>query len=492
MLCDLYLRLSDGRTENGTFADREKALRARASVLGWAVRRVVIENDLMNGSKSASAFKRRKVGVDANGKAIMRVWRPGFRSVLNDLSAGSVQAILAEDLDRTMRDPRDAEDLIDVLKERGAFADSLSGSLRFTAGGTDTEVLVARIAVSVAAKASADTARRVAAGRERTAAAAQWGGGRRPYGFTPVPNPSSNHQNTQLTIDEVEAGEIRRAADQILSGGALKAAARDMIQRGVTTVTGTRWTAETLRDVLLRPINAGIIVYLGAETEVRLPGDPILVEDTWRAVVAKLTDPSRATPGRAPMWLGTNLYRCVCGSVMEIQRGTARAASYRCAREGGTGDVHVRRNARLVDLYVSAVLTERLSQPDASHHFVKANPTVDVKSLRRDARAQRELLDQFARDRADGLIDREQMLAATKRIKAKLAAAEAQLAAATDRSPLDAIIGAGDVAAVWPRLALGQRRAILAQVMTVTILPVSRRGSGFDPDSVQIDWTSPS
>ena len=135
MLCDLYLRLSDGRTENGTFADREKALRARASVLGWAVRRVVIENDLMNGSKSASAFKRRKVGVDANGKAIMRVWRPGFRSVLNDLSAGSVQAILAEDLDRTMRDPRDAEDLIDVLKERGAFADSLSGSLRFTAGG---------------------------------------------------------------------------------------------------------------------------------------------------------------------------------------------------------------------------------------------------------------------------------------------------------------------------------------------------------------------
>jgi DNA invertase Pin-like site-specific DNA recombinase len=487
-LCDLYLRLSDGRTENGSFTDREKSLRGKAKVLGWTVHRVVIENDLMNGSKSASAFKRRKIGTTPDGKPIMRVWRPGFRSILDDLAAGRVQAVLAEDLDRTMRDPRDAEDLIDIVRERGAYADSLSGSLRFTAGGTDAEVMMARIAVTVAAKASADTARRVAGGRQRQAGNGQWGGGRRPYGFRPVANPSGNHRNTTLVIDEAEADEIRKAADQVLSEVALKAAARDMIERGVTTVTGTRWTAETLRDVLLRPLNAGIVQYQGEETEVRLSGDPILHEDTWRAVVAKLTDPARSTPGRAPTWLGTNLYRCVCGSVMEIQRGTTRAASYRCAHEGGSGDAHVRRNAEQLDNYISALIIARLSRPDAIDLLTPPTPTADTKALRRKVSAMRELLDEFARDRADGLITREQMLTGTRRSKQKLAEAEAQLAAGTDVSPLAPIVGAADVAAKWASLSLGQRRGICFKLLDVRILPISRKGRGFDEGAVAISW----
>lgn len=488
VLCDLYLRLSDGRHENGSFIDREKALRRKATALGWTLHRVVIENDEMNGSTSASAFKRRKVGTDANGKPIMRVWRPGFRSILDDIATGRVQAVLAEDLDRAMRDPRDAEDLIDAIRERGAWADSISGSLRFTAGGTDAEIMMARIAVTMAAKASADTVRRVAGGRARTAGNGQWGGGPRPYGFTPVPNPSGNHQNTVLVVNDAEANEIRGAADQVLAEIPLKAIARDLIAREVATVTGTRWAAATLRDVLLRPLNAGIVVYLGEETEVRLPGDSILHEDTWRAVVAKLTDPARSTPGRAPCWLGTSLYRCVCGSVVEVEVGTKRAASYRCASKGGSGEVHVKRNKAHVDEYVTAMLIERLSQPDAAEVFAPAPAAIiDVKGLRRHRAALRELLDEFARDRAEGLIDRTQMLAGTKRTKAKLDAVEAELASVTDRSPLSCIVGAADVATTWAGLSLGQQRAILAAVLTVRILP-SHKGSGFNPKAVEISW----
>ena len=37
------------------------------------------------------------------------------------------------------------EDLIDVMQARKAWADSISGSLRFTAGGTDSEITMARL-----------------------------------------------------------------------------------------------------------------------------------------------------------------------------------------------------------------------------------------------------------------------------------------------------------------------------------------------------------
>jgi hypothetical protein len=46
-LADIYLRLSDFRKDDAdSFPDREKRLRELAGRLGWAVRRVAIENDV--------------------------------------------------------------------------------------------------------------------------------------------------------------------------------------------------------------------------------------------------------------------------------------------------------------------------------------------------------------------------------------------------------------------------------------------------------------
>ena len=62
--------------------------------------------------------------------------------------------LLAEDLDRLLRQPRDGEDLIDAVEQSGASARSLSGSLTLTHGGTDTERMIARIMAATANKAS--------------------------------------------------------------------------------------------------------------------------------------------------------------------------------------------------------------------------------------------------------------------------------------------------------------------------------------------------
>lgn len=486
-LCDLYLRLSDDKHAGGTFEDRVKQLRERAAQLRWTVRKVVVENDVINGdgtrSKSASAFKRRTI-VGPDGRPVLRVHRPGYRQILDDLAAGHIQALLAEDLDRVTRDPRDLEDLIDTLRAAKGSADSLSGSLRLTNGGTDSEIAMARIMVTLANKASADTARRVVEARRRQAENGQHGGGRRPYGFNP----------DGITIDPEEADVIRWAAGEVLSdtfglrnGPTLASIAKHLRDIGVPTTVGGAWDARSLRDVLIKPRNAGILVHRG-EIASRLAGDPILTEDIYDAIVAKLNDPDRRHPGRTPCWLGTNLYRCVCQSVMQIQARNGRARSYRCAHKGGTGNIHSLRVAIPLDNYVSTLIVRRLSQPDAAELVVSTSSTVDVKALRAQAAAQREKLEELARDRAEDLITRDQMLTGTRRAKEKLAAIEDQLASATDRSPLGELVAAADVKAAWDELPLAHRRSILHALVTVTVLPTQRGSRTFAPATVRVEW----
>ena len=68
----------------------------------------------------------------------------------------------------------------------------------------------------MAAKSSADTSRRVTAGRERWAGQS-YQGGRRPFGFQVAEGTAKSPQD--LVIDEDEAEVIRKAAGDILDRG---------------------------------------------------------------------------------------------------------------------------------------------------------------------------------------------------------------------------------------------------------------------------------
>ena len=134
----IYLRLSDFRGDPDGFGPRADRLSAEVERLGGTVAgEPVIENDsapMANGkSRPASAFKRRKVTLPG-GRTEWRVWRPRFRSVLDDITAGRAN-LMCEDLDRATRDPRDLEDLLDACAASGGSARSLSGTLTLTDGG---------------------------------------------------------------------------------------------------------------------------------------------------------------------------------------------------------------------------------------------------------------------------------------------------------------------------------------------------------------------
>lgn len=477
----LYLRLSDARNENGSFVEREKKLRLLAKRLGWTVVAVVVENDVdpVTGKpRSASAFKRRTVTL-TDGRRVKRVVRPGFRRVLDDLAAGRADALIAEDLDRTMRDPRDAEDLIDVIREKGAFADSLSGSLKFTAGGTDAEVLQARILVAVGHKSSADTARRVKEARERQAMDGRYGGGSRAFGF----------ELDGVTIRESEAAEIRRVADAFLAGASLNSLITDLRARKVPTVTGSRWAGSTLRTILRHPRLAGVAVYRGVEVG-RGGWEPILPEHVWRAVVGKLADPSRRTsPGNTPRWLGSLIYRCGrCddGTTLRctISGGSGkRGPAYRCRERP-----HLTRTAGPLDDFVQKIITERLARPDAADLIAPA-PDIDVDVVRAEASALRARIEALANNLD---IDEVTLGRRDRALRAKLAEVEAAMTAAEGRHPLAGIAGRPDAAEIWAGLDLGRRRAILDTLMTVTVMRAGigrgPDGSYFNPNSIDIEW----
>lgn len=498
----MYLRLSDARHENGSFEDRKAKLMKHAKRRGWTVARVIIENDEMPGGarKSASAFKRRRI-VLPDGRIVVRVYRPGFRSILDDLTQGRAHVVLAEDLDRAMRDPRDLEDLIDVCQEYRSTADSLSGSLRLTEGGTDAEITNARIMVAIANKASRDTARRVADARERQARKGAWGGGKRPFGFLA----------DGVTVDPAEAAEIVKAAEAVMAGVSLRQLAFDLREREVPTVKGTRWTAETLKDILVRPRNAGISVYrpetkrrrggaarppsryyTEADEIGRAPWEPILPEDTWRAVVAKLTDPARATsaPGPAHRWLGSGIYRCVCGTLMQVlTKGDKISPAYRCRDTGlGNGVQHTVRNVRNVDALVVDTLVEFLSKPDAADLLAAPSTGVDLNALRADVKTWRQSLLDYVDGEIDGRYTKAQVQRATVRLNAKISEAEQTLNRHTGRSPLAPLIGVVNVRAAWDALSLGAQREIVRNLFVVTILEAKAKGrSPFLPETVRIE-----
>lgn len=495
--CDLYLRLSDFRDGDDGFGTREHNLRAMADRLGWHVHRVVIENDLMkpprngNGrSRPASAFKRRLM-ITPSGRTELRVDRPGFRSILDDLTSGRVKALLAEDLDRMMRDPRDLEDLVDAMAGCRGHARSLSGSLTFTNGGTDSEITMARVMVTMANKSSRDTARRVAASRKSRAGEGRWGGGgRRPYGYQPA-------GKGVLEIVAEEATVLREAASAVLAQVTLAAIARDLRACGVPTVTGATWSARIVRDVLLKPAVAGLAAHT-AEDEDGTPvttlyeaaWEPILDRSTWEAVRAILDDPSRRTnAGTEPRWLGTGIYLCgVCGTPsLNVSGGKAKGPGYVC-RE----NAHLRRVAVPADAWVAEQICERLARDDAADLLLPAaaeGATADPAALRQQEAALRArkkaLAVAFAADD-----DADALAAGIAAINAQLDRVRADLTAATAPDPLKEFRGDVDPYAVWEGLPLARKREVARTLVKVTILPLTRRGRGFDPESVRVEFAA--
>lgn len=498
-ITDIYLRLSDPRNE-GQLDGREDRLRAEADRLGWTVHQVIKENDLSPGAENgdgrirgASAFTRKKIRLP-NGQMALRTVRPGFRDLLLPDIMNGVN-LLAEDLDRLLRQPRDGEDLLDAVEIGRGSARSLSGSLTLTNGGTDTERMIARVMAAVASKSSADTARRVTDARLRYAETS-FQGGRRRFGFRHDPDALEYHKT--LIIVEAEAEIIQRAAADVLDRGiSMQAITRSLNEAGIPTTTGGKWVPTTLRDTLIKPANAGLTTNPAVDGFLEAPWPAILPRDRWEQLRDKLTDPARYTGGargprkNEPRYLVSAIARCACGETVSVSGAGNGKPGYRClhAVRRPAGQLHLSRSAVHVDDLVARRVIWRLSQPDADSLLLP--PPVpgeaDPASARAELHKLRAKSTRMGALFAADTITEAQLTSGTKEIRSLTEKAEARLAAAARTDPLAEFRGRpADV--VWDSLTLARKRAVVRLLADVTFVPVPRPGSRFNPAGVRLEW----
>jgi DNA invertase Pin-like site-specific DNA recombinase len=500
-LAIIYLRLSDFRDEDDTtFEARAAELRELADDLHLTVVRVAVENDLNgNGNgkgKGASAYKTPKRVMTPTGLLTFRVDRPVFEAVALDLQQGRAQVLIVSDDSRIARNERDGYDLLDAcaVSRASVVAPGEDGEARWvlTNGGTDEQVSRFKDRIADARRFSDDIAAKVRKGRRRWAGKS-YQGGRRPFGYEHDKN-APEHKR-RLIIRPAEATVITGAAADILDHDtSLRAIAAQLRAGNVPTVTGTAWSAETLRDVLLKPTVAGLQMHKGTLHDVTVnpdgtpradpPWRPILDRATWERLKARLNDPARRTNtgnANAPRWLGTGIYRCgACddGATVQVSGmagyGPDRGPGYRCEAR-----YHCRLPALKVDQWVTSAVIAYLARENAAGLLPRPEPRPGTDHAALDAEARRLTAkrDQLARLLAEDVLTETGVRRERRRIDARLAAIAADLAAPAEPDPFPELREPGaDLALVWNGLSLPRRRQILPRLMTVTLIPATARG----------------
>jgi site-specific DNA recombinase len=456
----VYCRISQDRSGEGLGVERQKEDgRALAASLGWSVVQVYTDNDI-------TAYKDKP--------------RPGYQAMLEAIKSGAIKGVIAWHPSWLHRRTKELIPYIELCKAHSVVTHTVKAG-HWDLSNPSGEA----VAVTLSAwdqYESATKAERIARAIEQKAKKGGFHGGTRPFGF----------EKDGVTIRPEEAAELAKAVEQIVTGVSVRAVVRDLNEREVPTVMGKTWTSQQIREAICSPRIAGLSSYKG---EIVGPAAwaPIVPRETWEAARHILLDPARrSNAGRGPgvRWLGSGLYCCgICGgNKMRASRTGGKRPSYRC-RAGGEMR-HVSRDAAALDAFVEAVLIERLSRAGLVHRTLKAADTVDMAALRAESEALLLRREQLAEDFALGKIARSAMLAGTKKITGRSAEIDAIMAAAGWRSPLEVFADkAADIPKIWAGLNLGQKRAVLDYLCTITVLPVGRSGgSGLDPDGVRIDW----
>ncbi|MEU3546271.1 recombinase family protein [Streptomyces longwoodensis] len=480
--------------ENGGRAEFSKGIgrqeedgRRLAARLRWTIAAVIPEDD-------TSAFKRRKIKLP-DGSSALRTVRPGFRRALEGLASGEFDGLIADDLDRVARDPRDLEDLIDVVESRRPRipVESVTGSLRLA---NDADVTMARVMVAVANKSSRDTARRVTRKHEELAAEGKpGGGGFRGYGYT-----------ERYEIIEDEAEILREIGDRILGdwdgwserqkaaidpevGESLNSIAADLQRRKVPSATGAPWSGRSVGSIVSKPSVAGLRAHR-KEVVGKAVWDPIIPVERWQRICDRLAMRAGVTDLTLQRWLSGVLKCSLCGHMLSGSHGNG-GPRYWCDRKGGgCGKIAVK--AAFVEDEVQDQVLNLLGQPRILEQLRSAADTVVSSEARAELAADeaqlKELAGAYARREVTFLEYKEARGIIEKRVKESRALLHSRAPMVLRR------LLAGDVVAGWRDLKPADRREVVLSLLPgYEVRPHDRSdGNKFNPRRlVPMDWPEP-
>ncbi|MDR6988967.1 DNA invertase Pin-like site-specific DNA recombinase [Paenarthrobacter nitroguajacolicus] len=462
----IYARISDDKKGEGLGVQRQvEDCQALAEARSFEVVEVYTDNDV-------SAY---------SGKT-----RPNYRRMLEAVEDGRIEAVIYWHSDRLHRSPLELEEYIALSKSHSIENHAVQGGEVDLS--TPEGILRAGLLGQVARYESAHKAERVRRAQEQNAMSGKWLGGSRPFGWQIV--------DGTPVLDDREAQIVRDAHSHVLAGLSLGSFIEQLTERGITTARGGAWSYATLRQMLLRPRNAGL-----AEWKGKVVGEsefPAIVErHVWEATRSKLTDPTRRrsqTNKVKHLLAGIALCECLrpVKSGQITDRKGVKHMIYRCS-ESGPG--HVNKRMSYVDEHVERHILVFLAYAARRQASAPSDPAI-LERLMLDEAAHRERLNEAARLFADGAIDGEQLTEMSKGIKTKLSAIQEQLAkldeqnARLDQVELSDAVDWSDLdqsGEEWRSLHIERKRAWIRSRFVI-VLHRHTRGSArvFDPGTVQI------
>ncbi|MDN5715674.1 MAG: recombinase family protein [Janibacter sp.] len=466
----VYVRISQDRTgmQAGVHRQQEDCL-SLADRLGFADPQVFIDNDV-------SAFD--------GGR------RPGYDTLVAHIRAG-VSRIIVWHVDRLYRQPRELEDLIDLVEQHPVRIEAVRG------GGFDLNTtegrLMARQLVAIAAYESGHKSDRVKRANQRLAEQGRWHGPAR-YGYG----------RGGVLIPE-QAAVIRQMADRFLTGESIRSITAWLNRSHIPPLragTGTSglWHPFTVRSVLASARISGQRAYApgtradpAGGREILGPGDwePVITPEETEQIRAILADPAhrRIAPAR-PSLLG-GIARCSkCGAGLTITGHTSASGvtptlRYTCQKDPSRperGGLSI--SATPLDEHVAQRVLNRLAHPRTS-----ASEQSTTATLRRimDINSR---IGQLSQDYQARIITGGERRAGLFAAEESLRDAEQQLVAAGGAIALYAApIGSPDtLASWWDSLDTIDRRAVITTlVKKLTIVP-GHPGRSFDRTRVRITY----
>ena len=459
----IYARISLDAEGTGKGITRQvEDCRKLAEQHGWPVADEYIDNDI-----SASEY---------SGKP-----RPEYERMLEDIRAGTVDAVLVYNLDRLTRRPIEFEHFNDTLTAAGVT------NVRFVTGdmdlGTDDGLFVGRLQAALAAKESAVKSRRVKRKLDQVAAEGRpHGGSNRPFGFA----------DDKITHKRDEVAVIRKLVPRFLAGESTRSLTTWLNEQGVKTVRGGPWRTTSLNTMLASARLAGLREHRDGTIVGTAVWKPIITAEQRDHVLA-LMEAKRRSGRRVPRrYLLSGLLRCgKCRNPLysQARKSTRRYVCQSGPDHGGCGRLTVVA-APLEELVADAVLL-RLDTPDLAAALAGAvRSDADTAALMDAISEDREQLDELAAAYADKAISLREWMAARKRIEDRINANERKMRRVTNTPRLAAVIGQGQALATqWAGLNLDQQRAIIDAVLDHAVIRAGTPGArGLDPERVELAW----
>lgn len=451
----LYCRLSyapDGSLEK--VERQEEDCRSLAERLSWGLSETHIHRD-----SSRSAWRRDRK-------------RPGWDALLEAIQRREVDGIIVYHGDRLVRQPWDLELLLRLADNRQIQLASVSGVRDLT---NPDDRFVLRIEAAQACKSSDDTSRRVRRGWEARAKSGHpSGGGKRPFGFTDLTTP-----------DPQESAILAEGADRYLSGESLNSVAAWMSTQATTT-EGNTFTTRSLKHLLTAPRIAGLVAH--GENLYEAVWDPIISRGQWEDISAMLASNAveHPYPGGQTRYLLSGIATCSgCGDGLRAKPSGGRNRKtkrlYACFTPGCR---KVGRDQRHLDEYVITRVLRRLSESDLMDEVTGEDDdgtAAEIVTLERRKAETQQQLDNLA-DHPTLNLD---MLARSLESFDRKIAELRDRRAASMRSRLLARM-AGMTREQWDMQPLDVCRATVKALFTITVLPTSKRGPGFDVNAVRM------